>query len=197
MTLSKTLSLLRLDYRAALRFFKREPGLGSLVSFLLTPGFIAVALYRVSHYFHAKGFTGLGRAVGLLCFFLTGADIHPATEVGGGLVMLHTLASIVYGKLGEDVTLTSRVYVGPDGSRLDIGAGPGLPVLGDRVLMGGGSMVAGPRRIGDDVFIAAHSLVIDDVPSGRKVFGNPARILGGRRTNAGLIQAAVKERAGA
>ena len=51
-------------------------------------------------------------------------------------------------------------------SRADIGAGPGLPVIGDEVEVYPGSFVLGPIHIGDRVSIGPGCGVLKDVPAG-------------------------------
>ena len=47
-----------------------------------------------------------------------------------------------------------------------VGAGPGLPVVGDNVDVGSTSLIAGPIRIGDDVKIGPGCVVTRDTPRG-------------------------------
>lgn len=50
--------------------------------------------------------------------------------------------------------------------------------LGSRVYVGPNTVIARGVTIGDRVLIGANSLVLADVPSGTKVAGNPARVIG-------------------
>jgi serine O-acetyltransferase len=168
-------SLIRSDYGAILRFYGKSHSPSSLGGFLLYPGFIAVALHRFAHYFHRRDWKLPARLVYWLTLVLTGADVNPASDIGPAFVMLHSTGMIVSGKLGSQVILTAAVGIGGDGSARDIGAGPGLPVLGDRVVVGGRSVLMGPVRIGDDAFVCGMSFVVRDVPAGATVFGVPAR----------------------
>jgi acetyltransferase-like isoleucine patch superfamily enzyme len=51
--------------------------------------------------------------------------------------------------------------------------------IGHRVYVGPNAVIARGVTIGDDVVIGANSLVLDDVPTGARAAGNPARILRG------------------
>ena len=51
------------------------------------------------------------------------------------------------------------------------------PVVGDRVRVMPGAKVLGAITVGDDAIIGANSVVIEDVPPGAVVAGNPARII--------------------
>src|ERR1041385_4135914 len=71
------------------------------------PGPLAIVLYRGSHRLWRRGYTTAAELIWRANFFLTGADIHPGAEIGGGLRLTHT-AGVVIGKgvrVGADVTL--------------------------------------------------------------------------------------------
>lgn len=53
----------------------------------------------------------------------------------------------------------------------------GMCTLGSRVFMGSTSHIVPGSKIGDDVYICAGSSVMTGVRNGRKVLGNPARIV--------------------
>ena len=53
----------------------------------------------------------------------------------------------------------------------------GSPILGNRVVMFPGSKVVGNVHVGNNVVIAANSVVINDIPDNCIVGGIPARIL--------------------
>jgi serine O-acetyltransferase len=43
-----------------------------------------------------------------------------------------------------------------------------------------GAAIVGPVAIGDDAVVGANALVVDDVPAGVVVAGNPATVIGRR-----------------
>ena len=61
--------------------------------------------------------------------------------------------------------------------RGDIGAGDGLPMIGDDVVIGYGASVLGPVRVGDHAVVGAHALVIKDLPAGASAVSRPAQIV--------------------
>lgn len=184
MTLRRTLHLIQTDYRVLKDFYRLPGGFRTLCNLLLYPGFIAVFMYRWSHFFYVRRMRLISRLLFFASITLTCSEINPASIIGEGLLMLHTTGTIVTGKLGNYVRLTAAVRIGGDASGKDIGAGPGLPVVGDRTLMGAQSCILGPCLIGEDAFIMANSFVIKDVPAGASVFGSPAKVLRHVKRNA-------------
>ena len=59
------------------------------------PGPNAIALYRLSHWLWCRGAHTSAELLRRVNVFLTGADIHPAAELGGGLLMTHTGGVVV------------------------------------------------------------------------------------------------------
>jgi serine O-acetyltransferase len=169
------------DHLAWARNFHKKPGVGSFLSACLSPGFIAVMLHRFARWFFLKGWTLISDILYLLTLVLTGAEISPASDVGGGLVIYHSPATGLDGKLGRNVVLTSRVVIGKNGSAVDIGAGPWRPILGNNIYIGSNAVVTGPRRVGDNVRFYSHCFVTRDIPSGADVVGIPARVMNASR----------------
>ena len=123
---------------------------------LFTPEVAALALYRVSHWALHNGHTGLASFCYRLNITLTGADIHPSTEIGPGCLIVHPVGTVLFGRLGEQITIYARVVV--DGTELP----PRLehaPRIGDRVVLGAMVSVLGPISIAADVKIGPGSLI--------------------------------------
>jgi serine O-acetyltransferase len=175
-SIAETLRLIRSDHAAVVAFFKPERGrLSTLVNFMLHPGFICITLHRIAFYFHARGMKLVARLIYLTNVALTSADLSPTLEVGERFILLHPTGTILAGKIGKNVLMTAANGMGGDGTYGDIGAGEGLPVIGDRVVMGARANVMGPNKVDDDAFVCAMSLVLKYVPPGATVFGIPAR----------------------
>lgn len=94
--------------------------------------------------------------------------IHTA-NIGGGLKVQHGFATLIVAEsIGRNFCFNQNVTVG-------FGKG-GKPVIGDNVRIYTGAVVAGRIRIGNNVTIAANSLVREDVPDNSLVYGNPCII---------------------
>ncbi len=164
------------DDRARLRdHFSARPELAASAIWLL-PSYQAVWLHRWSHFFFQRGNRLVSRLLWHLNLLLTGADISPLSNIGGGFVLVYPVCTIVLGKAGRNLTLFGHGGFGGGMALADIGAGPGLPVLGDNVRLQLGAFVLGPVRVGHNVEIFARSLVTADVPDNSEVLSNPSRV---------------------
>lgn len=103
--------------------------------------------------------------------FDLGTDIN---KVGGGLRIYHGYSTIVHCvSIGENCSVFQNVTIGKGKMVND----RDYPVLGNNVCVYTGALVLGGYTIGDNVTIGAGTLVMQDVPSGCTVVGNPMRIV--------------------
>jgi serine O-acetyltransferase len=95
-----------------------------------------------------------------------GIFISPDAEIGPGLV-IHTPCAIFVApvKIGANCTLSMGTLINS-----------GVRSVGDNVYFGAGCKIVGPVKIGNNVVVAANSLVITDVPDNTTIMGVPARI---------------------
>jgi acetyltransferase-like isoleucine patch superfamily enzyme len=105
-------------------------------------------------------------------------SVHPGCRVGdGSRVLDHThLASAT--TIGVDCFLSVHVATASDNALGRLPYDPERiqgPVLGDRVAVGASATILPGVHIGDDVTVAAGSVVTKDVAAGCTVLGLPAR----------------------
>ena len=95
-----------------------------------------------------------------------GIFISPDAEIGPGLV-IHTPCAIFVApvKIGANCTLSMGTLINS-----------GVRSVGDNVYFGAGCKIVGPVKIGNNVVVAANSLVITDVADNTTIMGVPARI---------------------
>jgi bifunctional UDP-N-acetylglucosamine pyrophosphorylase/glucosamine-1-phosphate N-acetyltransferase len=103
--------------------------------------------------------------------------IRPGTVLDSG-VQLGTHAEVKNSRIGAGSRIShfSAVLDSDVGDGVNIGAGTvtvnydGVAkhrtVIGDRAFIGSDSLLVAPRRIGDDAFVAAGSVITQDVPAG-------------------------------
>jgi serine O-acetyltransferase len=143
------------------------------------PPYLCVWLYRVSRLLASRRHRRLARLVRFANVLVTGADIDPAANLGGGFVVLSPPAVSVAGIAGRNLVMGPLTGLGGERSQADIGAGPGLPVLGDDVQLGALSGVLGPARVGSRVRVGPGCVVTRDVPDGARLEAQPPRFLAG------------------
>ena len=138
----------------------------------------AVGLARKAHKIYTSWKFGGGIAqlikninrVIYCCDIAYQVDIPASTKLphqGMGVVM-HPKTVI-----GENCTIYQHSTFGAAHGEND---GDAAPTLGNNVMVGVGATILGPIKIGNNVSIAAHAVVIDDVPDNAVVAGIPAEI---------------------
>lgn len=187
MTLAETRRLLRAD-REQLRRHLELSGLPATRP-AFTASYLCVALYRHSRWCHVRGWNRAARLLWQLNVHLTAADISPLCDLGEGLVIVHPVAVTMSGSAGRGLVVEGWGGFGGGLARADIGAGPGLPLMGDDVYLGHGAIVLGPVRIGHGVRIGPGCTVVRDVPDGCEVEPPAIRVRSG--TDAGPGNAAA------
>ena len=120
---------------------------------------------------HEAGVPWLPRAIAYTTRAVTGVEIHPAAEIGRGFFIDHG-SGVVIGetaRIGDCVTLYQGVTLGGTGFQ----RGKRHPTLGDNVTVGSGAKLLGPIAVGDGAKVGANTVVVEDVPPGATVVGNP------------------------
>lgn len=176
-TWRETASRLRADrQRLRARIIRQEQRAPAVLA--LHPSYLCVRLYRISNYFYRAGHRWVARFFWHLNTLVTGADISPPSDLGEGLVIVSPAGVAITADSGRNLTVMPLAGIGSEiARRLDIGAGPGIPVLGDDVILEPHAGVLGPIRVGDRVRVAAGALVLKDVPADTVVEGPPVRFL--------------------
>jgi serine O-acetyltransferase len=172
-----------------------RPSLGGAVRRVLTrPGPQAVALYRVSHWLWDRGLEVPAEVVWRVNTFLTGADIHPAAEIGGGFRMTHA-SGVVIGsgvRIGDDVTLLHGVTLGGSVRDWFGGSSPdGYPVIGDRSEIMAGAKLLGPITVGRACYVGANAVLARDLPDGEAY--TPGREVGELRRRVDELERRLRE----
>jgi serine O-acetyltransferase len=106
---------------------------------------------------------------------ITGAEIDPGCEIGGGLLIPHPNGIVIHPKtrIGPNCLIFQQVTLGTTAGT------PGVPRIGGHVDIGAGARILGPVTVGDHAVIGANAVVVRDVAPGATVGGVPARVLAG------------------
>lgn len=156
--------------------FERDPAAKTLWEVILCyPGFHAILLHRIAHFFYKKGLILIPRLISQLNRFLTGIEIHPGAEIGEGCFIDHGMGVVIgeTTEIGDNVTLYQGVTLGGTGKE----KGKRHPTIGNNVVVGAGAKILGNIVIGDYARIGAGSVVLQSVPPRTTVVGIPGRVM--------------------
>ena len=109
------------------------------------------------------------------------AVVSSRAEIGLGVQIFPGAVVMAAARLGDGVIVNTNASVDHDGDLGDyVHVAPGVAIAGDvtigaRTLVGVGARILPGRRIGADVVIGGGAVVVDDIPDGFTVVGNPAR----------------------
>jgi serine O-acetyltransferase len=134
-------------------------------------GVQALLAHRIAHVLQQAEVPVLPRAIAYMARAITGVEIHPAAEIGREFFIDHG-AGVVIGEtavIGNCVTLYQGVTLGGTGFQ----RGKRHPTLRDNVTVGSGAKLLGPIDVGAGAKVGANTVVVEDVPPGATVVGNP------------------------
>jgi serine O-acetyltransferase len=152
----------------------RDPAAQGVSSFEILSswaGVQALLAHRAAHALLDAGVPLLPRMIAYVTRSVTGVEIHPAAQIGRELFIDHG-SGVVIGetaRIGNRVTLYQGVTLGGTGFQ----RGKRHPTLGDNVTVGSGAKLLGPIAVGDNAKVGANTVVVEDVPPGATVVGNP------------------------
>lgn len=173
----ETRALLHADYARLCEVLQNRDGSNPPMMFC-HPSFVCVFLHRVSNHFQRAGHRYVARIFWHLNVLLTGADISELSDLGGGLVILGPPGTAIMGHAGRNLTVMQCAGLGGEiGRRNDAGSGPGVPFLGDDVVLEPHCGVLGPVKVGSRVRVPASMGVNRDVPDDAILEGARVRIL--------------------
>lgn len=156
----------------------RDPACRQLLQpFLFFKGFLALQVYRISHWLWTQGRETMALHFQSRTSELFQVDIHPATRIGSGVMFDHA-TGITIGEtavIGDDCSILQGVTLGGTGKEV----GDRHPKIGNGVLVSVGAKVLGNIRVGDQAKIAAGSVVLKNVEPLCTVAGVPAVPVGG------------------
>ncbi len=169
--LRRLLSEVRADVTAARDRDPAARGVGTLEILTGWAGVQALLAHRLSHAMFEAGVPLLPRTIAYMSRAVTGVEIHPAARIGEDFFIDHG-AGVVIGEtaeIGDSVTLYQGVTLGGTG----VARGKRHPTVEDQVTVGSGAKLLGPVTVGRGAKIGANTVVIEDVPPGTTVVGNP------------------------
>lgn len=156
---------------------ERDPACKSLMQPLLYyKGFLAISTYRLGHQLWINERCDLALYFQSLASEVFGVDIHPAANIGCGILLDHA-TSVVVGEtsvIEDNVSILHEVTLGGTGKI----SGDRHPKVRSGVMIGAGAKILGPVEIGKGAKIGAGSVVLNDVEPHKTVAGVPAITVG-------------------
>ncbi len=149
----------------------------NVIRYTFHPRFSCIAIYRVSKFLHIKRMRVLSRIFQLFNTIVFSVEISMDTEIAGGLFIPHSFGIVIgASKIGKNAIIYQGVTIGA--KNLDVPFSHGnRPVIGDDVIIASGAKVLGGISIGNNVTVAANSVVINSCEDSCVVGGMPAKTL--------------------
>jgi len=156
---------------------ERDPACHRFIQPLLYfKGYQALQAHRLAHWLWLRERFDLAYFIQMRVSEIFGLDLHPAAQLGRGLLMDHAHALVIgeTAVVGDNVSLLHDVTLGGTGKT----GGDRHPKIGNGVMIGAGAKVLGNITIGHCCRIAAGSVVLNDIPPCKTVAGVPAKVVG-------------------
>ncbi len=156
--------------------FERDPAARTKLEVLLCyPGLHALIIYRVANRFWKVGLKLIGRIISHIGRFLTGVEIHPGAKIGRRFFIDHGMGIVIgeTSQIGDNVTIYQGVTLGGKSWKKE----KRHPDLGDYVVIGAGTKIIGPCKIGAYTRVGANSVVVKNVPPQSTVVGVPGKVI--------------------
>ena len=135
-----------------------------------------IVVYRLMHPLHKAGISLLPRFVMSILKIVTGTEIHPGARIGESFFIDHGQGVVIgeTSEIGDGCVMFQNVTLGGTGKHRV----KRHPTIGNNVLIGAGSTLLGPIKVGNNAKIGAETFVImHDVPADCTVVSAPGRIV--------------------
>ena len=147
-----------------------------LTPFLYFKGFLALQGQRVAHWLWTHERVHLARHIQSRISEVLGVDIHPAAQIGKGVMLDHGSGAVIgeTAVVEDDVSILQNVTLGGTGKD----TGDRHPKIRRGALIGAGATILGNIEVGIGAKIGAGSVVVSAVLPFTSVVGVPARPAG-------------------
>lgn len=154
--------------------YQGDPAAHSIDEVILAyPGFYAIAVYRLAHWFLAQGVPLVPRLLSEVAHTRTGIEIHPGADIGRAFVIDHGTGIVI----GETTTIRDNVklYQGVTLGALSVDKGLSHtkrhPTIENSVVIyANATILGGETVIGEGSVIGGNVWLTSSVPAGSRVY---------------------------
>jgi serine O-acetyltransferase len=151
---------------------------------LAYPGLLAVTVYRLAHELHVLGVPLMPRIMTEWAHAQTGADIHPAADIGPSFFLDHATGAVVGEtsdigasvKLYQGVTLGALSHPRDDGGRVIRGTKRHPTVEDDVTVYANATVLGGNTILGAGSIIGGSVFITRSIPRGSRVALKPPEL---------------------
>lgn len=129
---------------------------------------MAMKFYRAERFFYTHKMRIIAKIIYYLIQILFNCVIPPSVSIGKGTCIAHGVGIVIHHEavIGENTIIYQNVTMG----------NPGV-IVGNGCLIGAGSVLLGPCKIGDNAKIGANTVVNYDVPDNCTAVGMKSKII--------------------
>lgn len=146
---------------------EQDPAANNLDEVIICyPGFYAISIYRIAHFFYNKNISLLPRVLTELAHQKTGIDIHPGAKISSPFFIDHG-TGIVIGEtttIGKRVKIFQGVTLGALSVRADLKSSKRHPTIEDDcVIYANATILGGKTIIGKESIIGGNSWITKSI----------------------------------
>lgn len=134
-----------------------------------------IIVYRIGNFFYRNKLKPLAKLISWINRFLFAVWIPSSANIGKNFILGYWGLGVVIHSdtiIGNNCQVNQNVTIGRNFGDLKV------PVFGDNIYIGAGSVVFGAIEVGNNVIIGANTVVNKSIPDNSIVVGNPFKIIG-------------------
>jgi len=140
----------------------------------------SITIYRFGHWFYKRKLRGIAKIISIFNRLFFSVWLPSSASIGKNFTLGYWgLGVVIHSntQIGDNVTISQNVTIGRNFGDKKV------PVIGNDVYIGAGSVVFGEISIGNNVIIGSNSLINKSIPDNSTVVGNPFRIIASGRVD--------------